>query len=525
MSRTFLLAAAIAVALTACNRHGEGEREHDHGAEGGHAAVEVPAISVTHFGERTELFLEYPALVKGETSRFAAHLNDLERFKPLTAGKVVVRLTGGGAPDETFEVGAPSVPGIFRPEVRPAHAGPRRLVVSVEGPGGTDVHDLETATVHATTAEAMKVAEPEEPAGLVPFLKEQQWRTEFATAPAGEASLRPSFIANGTLTPRAGGEARIATPAAGRLVPAGEGLPGLGRAVRRDEVLAFVAPRLEGGDPAALELERTQAQNEVSHAQREVERVEGLAAAGAIPKKRVQDSARVLADAEARLRAAQRRAAQWEGTQRAAGSGAASRVSIRSPISGVIARADAAAGAFVVEGHELFHVVDLDRLWLRIRVPEAEVARAGSARGAWFEVDGFEHPFDATPASGARVVALGAVVDPETRTVPLVIEVANPDGKLRAGLAVRARVLAGEPLRALAVPASAIVDEGAEQVAYVEASGERFERRVVQTGVRDRELVEIVSGLAPGDRVVTRGAWQVRLAGASGAIPAHGHVH
>jgi RND family efflux transporter MFP subunit len=216
---------------------------------------------------------------------------------------------------------------------------------------------------------------------------------------------------------------------------------------------------------------------------------------------------------------------QWEGTQLIAASGAASRVALRSPISGVIARADAASGAFVAEGRELFQIVDLERLWLRVSVPEAEVARATSARGAWFEVEGFDKPFEATPDSGARVIALGAAVDPETRTVPLVVELPNPGGKLRAGLAVRARVLTGEPLRALAVPPSAVVDEGAEQVVFVEVSGERFERRVVQTGIRDQDLVQITSGLAAGERVVTRGAWQVRLAGASGAIPAHGHVH
>lgn len=520
MSRTFLFMTAAAVALTAC----KGEHGHDHAPDGSHAAAEVPGVSVTHFGERTELFLEYPTLVKGETSRFAAHLNDLEKFKPLAAGKVVVRLSGGGAPDETFEVAAPSVPGIFRPEVKPAHAGMRRLVVSAVSPGRDDEHDLGEVPVHASTAEAMKMSAPEEPAGLIPFLKEQQWRTDFATAAAMEAQLRPSFVANGTLIPRAGGEARIAAPAAGRLVAAGGATPALGRAVRRDEVLALLATRLEGGDPAALELERTQAQNEVAHAKREVERVEGLAGAGAIPKKRVQDAARALADADARLLAAKRRVAQWEGTQRT-GSGGASRIALRSPISGVIAGADAAPGTFVAEGRELFHVVDLDRLWLRIRVPESAVAGAGSARGAWFEVEGFERPFDATPESGARVIALGAAVDPETRTVPLLIEVANAGGKLRAGIAARVRVLTGEPVPALAVPASAIVDEGAEQVVFVEASGERFERRVVQTGIRDRDLVQIVSGLAPGDRVVTRGAWQVRLAGASGAIPAHGHAH
>jgi cobalt-zinc-cadmium efflux system membrane fusion protein len=524
MSRTFLFAAAVAASLTACHRH-EGEHGHDHGPGGAHAAAELPAIAVTHFGARTELFLEYPTLVRGETSRLAAHFNDLENFKPLAAGKVVVRLSGGGGPEETFEVAAPSVPGIFRPEVKPAHAGPRRLVVTIEGPAGTDVHDLGITPVHASVAEAMKMEEPEEPAGLVPFLKEQQWRTEFATAAAAEAQLRPAFVANGVLAPRAGGEARIAAPIAGRLVAPGEAMPAIGKAVRRDEVLAVLATRPEGSDPAALELERTQARNEVEHARREAERVEGLAAAGAIPKKRVQDAARALADAEARVRAAERRVGQWEGTQLTGASGAASRISLRSPISGVIARADAAPGAFVAEGRELFHVVDLERLALQIRVPEAEVARAATARGAWFEVEGFERPFDATPEAGARVVALGAAVDPETRTLPLVIEVKNPGAKLRAGLAVRARVLSGEPIRALAVPVSAVVDEGAEQVVFVEVSGERFERRVVRTGVRDRDLVEIAAGIATGERVVTRGAWQVRLAGASGAIPAHGHVH
>jgi cobalt-zinc-cadmium efflux system membrane fusion protein len=525
MSRTSLFTAAmLTLSLAACHRH-DAEHGHDHGPGGVHERAEIPAIAATHFGGRTELFLEYPTLVRGETSRFAAHLNDLEKFKPLAAGKVVVRLSGGGSPDEVFEVTAPSVPGIFRPEVKPAHAGPRQLVVTVEGPAGTDVHDLGITPVHASVAEAMKMKEPVEPAGLVPFLKEQQWRTDFATAAAEEAQLRPSFVANGVLAPRAGGEARVIAPVAGRLIAPGGAVPALGKAVRRDEVLAVLATRLEGSDPAALELERTQARNEVEHARREVERVEGLAAAGAIPKKRVHDAARALADADARLRAAERRVGQWEGTQLTGASGAASRVSLRSPIAGVVARADAAPGAFVAEGRELFHIVDLDRLSLQIRIPEAEVARAATARGAWFDVEGFDRPFDGTPESGARVVALGAAVDPETRTVPLVIELPNPGRKLRAGLAVRARVLSGESIRAVTVPASAVVDEGAEHVVFVEVSGERFERRVVQTGVRDRDLVQITSGLGAGERVVTRGAWQVRLAGASGAIPAHGHVH
>ena len=89
----------------------------------------------------------------------------------------------------------------------------------------------------------------------------------------------------------------------------------------------------------------------------------------------------------------------------------------------------------------------------------------------------------------------------------------------------RVHVLTGAPVKALAVPASAIVDDGTEPVVFVEISGERFERRPVQLGLRDRGRVQVLAGVAPGERVVSRGAYQVRLAAASGAIPQHGHVH
>jgi multidrug efflux pump subunit AcrA (membrane-fusion protein) len=117
------------------------------------------------------------------------------------------------------------------------------------------------------------------------------------------------------------------------------------------------------------------------------------------------------------------------------------------------------------------------------------------------------------------------VVDPQSRTVPLVFEVPNPGRALRAGMYARVRVFTGQARKALAIPASAVVDDGKQEVAYVLSSGEAFERRPLKLGVRDGDLVEVVEGLAPGDRVVSRGAWQVRLAAAGGALPAHGHVH
>jgi len=89
----------------------------------------------------------------------------------------------------------------------------------------------------------------------------------------------------------------------------------------------------------------------------------------------------------------------------------------------------------------------------------------------------------------------------------------------------KVHVLSGQEVKGLAIPVSAVVDDGKQEVVFVLASGEAFERRPVRLGVRDGDWVQVLDGLASGERVVTRGAWQVRLAAAGGTLPASGHVH
>ncbi|OFX21376.1 MAG: hypothetical protein A2V77_07890 [Anaeromyxobacter sp. RBG_16_69_14] len=518
-----LLVAAFLAALVSCRKGPAGTADHG-GEKAAHATpAGRPGASITHFAERTELFLEYPVLVRGEESRFAAHLNDLEGFKPLEKGRVEVILSGGGAPDERFEVTDPGPVGIFRPVVRPAHASTRRLVLTVESAGGTDRHDLGEVKVFASVADAVAAGEAEERPGLVPFLKEQQWRTEFATAPVEEAALRPSVLANGTLRARADGESRIAAPVAGLLVASRGGFPFIGRQVRTGDVLAALSPKVGGdADPASLQLAVTQARLDLDLARKDLARFQELASAEAVPERRVQDARRAVAECEARVAAGEARKDRFDG---ASGTGSGGRIMLRSTVTGTLASIASTPGSFVEQGRELFHVVDLDRLWLEVQVPEADVGRIGKPTGAWFEVEGFEQPFEVAPERGGRVIGLGGVIDPQTRTAQLVFELPNARRDLRVGMFARVHVLTGAPVKALAVPASAVVDDGSEQVVFVEVSGEGFERRPVRLGLRDRGRVQVLAGVAPGERVVSRGAYQVRLAAASGTIPQHGHVH
>ena len=117
------------------------------------------------------------------------------------------------------------------------------------------------------------------------------------------------------------------------------------------------------------------------------------------------------------------------------------------------------------------------------------------------------------------------MVDATTRTVPAIIEFDNPGGSLRAGMNVRARLYSGAGHPGVAIPASALMDDAGQSVVSVLREGESFERRIVTAGPRDGDRVAIVSGIKAGERVVSQGAYQVKLAASAPAAMGHGHAH
>jgi RND family efflux transporter MFP subunit len=197
---------------------------------------------------------------------------------------------------------------------------------------------------------------------------------------------------------------------------------------------------------------------------------------------------------------------------------------VRSPIDGTLAVIDAASGQGVEEGQGLFSVIDLDRVWLVAKVFEPDVPRIEGARAATFTIEGYDEPFRVDENTG-KLITIGRVVDPRTRTVPVIFEVDNRGGKLRIGNFTRTVIATGAPRKALAVPDSAIVDDAGKAIAFVMIEGEAFERRPLRLGIRSNGWSQVLDGLAAGEHVVTKGAYEIKLASASGSIPAHGHVH
>ena len=241
-----------------------------------------------------------------------------------------------------------------------------------------------------------------------------------------------------------------------------------------------------------------------------------------MPARRVEDARRALSAAEARLGAAQARLAQRDQTLRTGGGVAGGNAFvIRAPIAGRIAEVMATLGASYDEGAPLFKIVRTNRIQVRAQVPPSDVAAARGVGSIAFEIPGRPDPVALQP----RRVRDAGVIDPTTRALPVQFEVDNPGGQLLVGQTGTAVLFKGERQRVPAVSKSAVLMEAGRPYVFVQVGGERFIRRPIEIAARDGDLIGIRAGIRPGDRVVTRGAYEVQLASAAKGLPAEGHVH
>lgn len=260
--------------------------------------------------------MEFPPLVVGEQSGFAAHLTRLDDFRPVGEGRVTVELSGGGLPEESFTVDEPSIPGIFRPVAKPTHAGERLVTLVLESSRLNATHALGTYRVFPDQDSAAAARPPEEEAGdEISFLKEQQWKVEFATAEIAARKLRASVAATGLIKARKDGEALIGAPTAGHLL-ATEAFPRIGTRVSASQPLAIILPRVAGEqvDVASLDLAVQRARSEHEFAARERKRLEQLVTQRAASQRALNEAENQERVAKAELVAATERLARYQRT-------------------------------------------------------------------------------------------------------------------------------------------------------------------------------------------------------------------
>ena len=177
---------------------------------------------------------------------------------------------------------------------------------------------------------------------------------------------------------------------------------------------------------------------------------------------------------------------------------------IRSPIAGVIADRGLYAGEMANAGSPLLTVMDNTRVVARANVPQGQAGylKVGAAATV-------RQPDTAEEAPG-KVIVVSPAVDPNSTTVQVWVETANPGERLKPGVSVHVAIVANTIKDAVVVPAVALLPaaqgetQGGTQAIVVGAGGVAHVRKI-ETGVRDRDKVQVLSGLKPGEQVVTVG--------------------
>ena len=322
-----------------------------------------------------------------------------------------------------------------------------------------------------------------QPDGSVFLPKPAQRQLGVRTLVTATGQHAKAFELAGTVVmdPNAGG--KVQAVLAGRLEAGPKGLPGVGQAVRKGEVLAYVVPTagaIERSNQLAQQAELRAARD---LAARRVERLTELA--DTVPRKDIEAAESELQSLTQRLGAV--------------GAGLATRDALVAPVSGVIASANAVAGQ-VVDARELvFEVVDPSRM--RIEALAYDPAQAQSVAGATLAVGGQRVPL--------RFV--GAARSLRDQAQPLQFagdsSVLGTLAHLAIGQPVRVFVQSTDKVDGVQVPAAALLRNPANQtIVWVKESPERFAPRVVTAVPLDGTSVAVTSGLQPGDRVATQGA-------------------
>lgn len=490
----------------------------DHAPTGGeeHAHTEQPTLVYTDYTEVTELFVEFPPLVVDQASIFAAHVTRLSDFQPLTSGVMDVSLLRDNKTVARFRVNAPARRGIFTPAITPKQAGEYELRVEVRDGELHTVHNLGAVTVfaNAQSAEVHQTAPP----GDIHYLKEQQWDNPFALQRAAKLSMRPSVPGFGTVLVPADGSATVRAPSDGYYTAAE--LVNAGDTVTAEQSLGYLLPRLgEGADIGGVVLELERARSGLALAQQDAQRLQKLFAQGAVPERRLLEARQALDVAEVKMQTAQSRLQQRQGSAEQAG------IALRAPIAAEVIAAQARPGAFVRAGDALFTLAVPERRWLKVQVPERYASNLREASGAWLQSEAYNKPVVLDPQNNARIVSTSTVVDPLTRTAAVTLEYSSEAGPTLIGARFAAHVFYGQPLPRLAVPRSAVLDDGGQPVVYVQTGGESFARRPVVLGIHDGPWVEVLRGVTAGEWVVSDGAYYVKLAAAGGEEIGHGHAH
>lgn len=498
-----IIATCLCTIIISCHEHGIEEYRHD--GDDSHALeVEYPIADYTAWTNKTEIFVEYPVLAVGKTSRFAAHFSSMMTFKPLTKGQCIVELLKDGIPILNGTVNMPSSPGIFRPEITPTEAGLYSLVFYIERESIKDTILIRDVTVFKSEEDAIQEFTVEEGNG-VSFLKEQAWKIDFALASVKMKAVQNIIHTSGEVLPIESEEVSISATTSGivifknRSLIEGQNI-GQGTSLFVVNSDKMVSSNLSE-KYAVIKANFSQSKNNLA-------RSEDLLSKGIISQKEYDERNRQY---EVDL-------AGYETMTKNYKSGG---MILKAPITGILKNLHVVNGQFVSEGQSIATISGNKHLLIEAEVSQKYFEDIPKIISANIKLPWRDKVTSIDEYNGKLVATALTAKD---HYIPVLFKIDNR-GDIIPGTYLDIYLKTSDVAQELVIPRSALLRDYDMYFVYVMIGGESFEKRNITIGIDDGNMVQVLSGLKENEMVVTSGVYAIKMASMSSSVPAHGHEH
>lgn len=292
---------------------------------------------------------------------------------------------------------------------------------------------------------------------------------------------------------RAKDSATLASEVAGQITQV---LVDEGDKINAGQVLLEIDPEKRQLELDSARARLSEAQADLKEQRRDLRRVRFLHKRSIASQAALDQATTKVALAESRMEAAR--------SQVGVAERALSDASVRAPFAGVVARRAVSRGEYVQVGQALFDIVALDPVEVEFHVAERDSARVKPGQ----EVDIRVAPYPDQVFRG-KVTTISPIIDPQTRTLQVKAQIANPDGKLRPGLFARADLGVAHLTGVLMVPEAAVLVRAKGEAVYLAGADNRAHQVYVQTGLHRNGMVEVTKGLKPSEDVIVQGHWDL----------------
>ncbi|MBQ0049774.1 MAG: efflux RND transporter periplasmic adaptor subunit [Bacteroidales bacterium] len=198
-------------------------------------------------------------------------------------------------------------------------------------------------------------------------------------------------------------------------------------------------------------------------------------------------------------------------------------VIVTAPRGGYVKQCLVSEGDYVEAGQPLLILTQNQHLYLRAEVPERRFNELNNIKSAKFRTSYSDKLYDITDMGG-HIQSYGRSAELNNSYIPVIFEF-NNTGDVVQGSYAEIYLITSEREHVMSVPMTALTEEQGLHYVYIQVDEEGYRKQEVTLGERDGDRVEICSGIESGDKVVVKGAIQVKLASASNVIPAHTHNH